>query len=97
MTGTSQITGSIQAKGDIYYAVLRLPTNNGKTKQKWISTKIHVDAKTKRQRETNRRDAERSLASIIEDYKEKSILQSDELFLNCLANWLISSLNININ
>lgn len=88
MTGTSQITGSIQAKGDIYYAVLRLPTNNGKTKQKWISTKIHVNAKTKRQRETNRRDAERSLASIIDDYKEKSILQSDELFLNCLANWI---------
>lgn len=88
MTGASQITGSVQIKGDMYYAVLRLPTSDGKIKQKWVSTKIHVGAKTKRQRDINRRDAERFCANLIEEHKKSGILESDDLFLSCLHDWV---------
>lgn len=38
--GAVMITGSIQEKKGNLYAVLNIPTANGRTKQKWVSMRL---------------------------------------------------------
>lgn len=37
------VTGSLQIRNGRYHAVLRIPDENGKDRQKWISTGIKVE------------------------------------------------------
>ena len=43
------MTGSLQIKGNIYYAVLNIPDDTGKPHPKWISLKLKVDEVKKRE------------------------------------------------
>ena len=55
------ITGSLQIKKNIYYAVLNLTDENGKRKQKWVSTGLSSTGH-------NKRAAAKELASLIDRY-----------------------------
>lgn len=62
---TTTVTGSIQTRGSKYYAVINLKDENGKRKQKWISTDIDVKGGSKKQ-------AERFLHQKLEEYSQKA-------------------------
>ena len=42
------MTGSLQTKNGKYYAVINLIDNNGKRKQKWISTGLEIKGNKKK-------------------------------------------------
>lgn len=44
-----RVTGSLQQKGSVYYAVLRIPADKGGFKQKWESTKVKAGGKSPRE------------------------------------------------
>jgi len=83
-----KITGSLQQKGSVYYAVLRVPDLSGKSKQVWRSTKIKVDAKTKRKRDRNVKAATKELERLILEYEAKTTIETDVLFVTWLDEWL---------
>ena len=62
------ITGSIQKKKGIYYAVISF-YENGKRKQKWISSKIPFDAEKTSDRKRNELSANLFLLEQIEKYQ----------------------------
>lgn len=59
------ITGSLQIKKNVYYAVLNITDENGNRKQKWITTKLSVDGH-------NKRAAKKFLDDIIDEYQSLS-------------------------
>lgn len=59
------VTGSLQVKNGIYYAVLNLKDENGKRKQKWISTGLPIKG--------NKRRAEKSLRDKIQEWDNKIV------------------------
>lgn len=59
------ITGSLQTKKNMYYAVLNITDESGNRKQKWIPTRLSVDGH-------NKRAAKKILDDIIEEYREMS-------------------------
>lgn len=86
------LTGSLQIKKDIYYAVLNVYDDFGKRKPKWISTKLNVKG--------NKKNAQKMLADIITDYTKKgksslnkndiAYLYKDMLFSDYMLEWLES-------
>jgi len=75
-------TGSLQIKSGTYYAVLRIPDETGKEKQKWISTKVKVATGTKRL-------ANQKFREIISSYDQQKISYSkDILFVDWLDIWM---------
>ena len=58
----SEITGSIQPKNNIFYAVLNLKDENGKRKLKWISTGLPVRG--------NKTKAKEVLKQLLDEYNE---------------------------
>lgn len=83
-----KVTGSLQKKGSVYYAVLRLPADNGRWKQKWINTEVKVGGKTKREETANYNKASKILQQNILHYEQQAVLQSDEMFLTIVEEWL---------
>lgn len=59
------VTGSLQVKNGIYYAVLNLKDENGKRKQKWISTGLPIKG--------NKRRAEKILRDKIQEWDNKIV------------------------
>ena len=75
------MTGSLKIKNDTFYAVINLK-ENGKYKQKWISTKLKVKG--------NKRKATEILNKIMAEYEAKETQPStdDILFTDYLTQWL---------
>lgn len=80
------MTGSLQVKKDIYYAVLNTYVD-GVRKTKWISTKLKTRG--------NKRKAEAILARLIQEHEQLEQVgatdQTDILFLDYLEQWLESA------
>ena len=77
------ITGSLQKKRDMYYAVLGLiDESTGKRRQKWISTGIPVSG-------NNKRRADAKLREITTEYEQPQFnFGSDVLFIEWLWMWM---------
>lgn len=78
------ITGSIQTKKNMYYAVLNIPNDDGTRSQKWIPTKLSVDGH-------NKRAAKKILDDLISKYKQSSpeVLTSKRIQMSDYAEeWL---------
>jgi len=76
------VTGSLQEKSGTYYAVIRIPDNSGKYKQKWISTGVKVEIGNKKQ-------ANARLREIIVDYdRQKIVYSADIQFLDWIDTWM---------
>ena len=76
------MTGSLQVKNEKYYLVLNT-YENGKRRQKWISTDLPQRG--------NKRRAEQMLRDALASYeKHVSIPRSDALFSDYIAQWLRS-------
>lgn len=77
------MNGSLQIKNDRYYMVLSYK-ENGKNKQKWISTKLKVKG--------NKRQALEMLNKTIAEFEEKNKVHGDEpgdiLFVDYINQWL---------
>ena len=77
------MTGSLQIKNEKYYVVLN-SHENGKRKQKWISTGLPV--------KNNKRKAEQMLRDILLEHEKKNpCTQSDVLFSDYVRMWLKQS------
>ncbi len=77
------MTGSLQIKNEKYYVVLNFH-ENGKRKQKWISTGLPI--------KNNKRKAEQMLRDILNEHeKKKPGAQSDILFSDYVRIWLKQS------
>lgn len=75
------MTGSIQTKNGKYYAVINLIDNNGKRKQKWISTGLEIKG--------NKKKAEQFLRDKIKEFElRKNIVSVDMLFTDYIVLWL---------
>jgi len=76
------MTGSLQVKSGTYYAVIRIPDENGNERQKWISTKIKVAG-------NNKRAATQKFREILSTYDSQKISYSKEmLFVDWLDIWI---------
>ena len=89
------VTGSLQEKNGIYQAVLTFKDENGKTKHKWISTRISTSGH-------NKRAAQRRLNELIEEYsnvplavceeeKEVESKSKGHNFIEYANSWLVSA------
>ena len=75
------MTGSLQVKNGKYYMVLN-STENGKRKQKWISTGLPEKG--------NKRKAEQMLREkLTEEEKRNPVVCSDMTVADCVRRWLI--------
>lgn len=76
------MTGSLQTKGNIYYAVLNYYDDNGKRKKKWISTGLSIVG-------NNKRKAEKILRDILKEHEDGKVVYSKEiLFSDWMIGWL---------
>lgn len=76
------MTGSLQIKNGIYYAVVRIPDEYGNTKQKWISTAIQADGNNKRKAASRLREI------LFEIEQNKTVYSADMLFLDWIDKWM---------
>lgn len=75
------MTGSLQTKNGKYYAVINLIDQNGKRKQKWISTRLEVKG--------NKRKAEQFLRDKLKEYEDKeNVIPTEILFSEYVLRWL---------
>jgi len=75
------MTGSLQIKNGVYYAVLNFKDKNGKRKQKWINTKLPQKG--------NKRKAEQMLNELKAQYEETEYIEpSKALFCDFLKEWI---------
>lgn len=75
------MTGSLQIKNDKYYAVLNLYDQNGKRRQKWITSELPVRGNKKR--------AEQFLREQLRQYEARERLEySEMLFSDAVRQWL---------
>ena len=82
-----KVSGSLQTKKGYYYAVLRIETLEGNTKQVWKSTKIPIMGKSKRETDANVKKANKFLQTLVLEY-ENQPLYSDKLFSVWIDEWL---------
>lgn len=82
------VTGSLQSKNGRFQMVLNVPDGNGKIKQKWKSTGISVQGKTKRETVQNKRSAIAMLESTIEQYQTEPSERDNPLFIKMLDDCL---------
>lgn len=81
------ITGFVTTKGGKYYAVLNLYDENGKRKQKWLSTDLPLRG--------NKRNAEKFLRTLIDEWEAKNVPYSQLTFAGYLEQ-LIKCAGTNI-
>ena len=77
-----KVTGSLQIKKEVYFAVLRLPDSKGGVKQKWETTGVKVGGKTSLAKAT------KILQQKIVHYEEQTYLPSDDMFILRVEEWL---------
>jgi integrase len=76
------MTGSLQVKKGIFYAVVRIPDDMGIEHQKWISTGLKADG-------NNKREANQRCREILTDLEQKKITYStDIMFIDWLNLWM---------
>lgn len=76
------MTGSLQTKGNIYYAVVNYTDEGGNRKLKWISTRLKVSG-------NNKRKAEKFLRDVINEHEEnKMVIAKEILFSDWMLGWL---------
>ncbi len=76
------MTGSLQIKGNIYYAVVNYTDEDGNRKLKWISTRLKVDG-------SNKRKADKFLRDVISQHEDSKVIFSKEvLFSDWMLSWL---------
>jgi len=76
------ISGSLQTKGNMFYAVLSIKGENGKFKTKWVSLKIPSER-------GNKRKAKAELNRVIAEYESRdSVDYKSTLFCDYLRQWL---------
>ena len=66
------VTGSLQVRYGTYYAVLRIPDNKGKKKQKWIPTGINATG-------NNKKEANTRLRELIIEYDRQKVVYTAEI------------------
>ena len=75
------VTGSLQTKKTMYYAVINLYDVDGRRKQKWVSTGVSALG-------NNKREANKILRQIIEKYERGGIIGADSiLFSEQIKKW----------
>jgi len=75
------MTGSLQNKGGVYYAVLNLKDEQGRRRPKWICTQLEV--------KNNKRRAEEFLKKLLVEYEGVKVTYSkDTLFSDYMYEWL---------
>ncbi|MDF3005855.1 MAG: integrase [Oscillospiraceae bacterium] len=75
------MTGSLQIKNDKYFAVLNIYDQNGKRKQKWLTTGLAVKG--------NKKKAEQLLREYLREYEVKAgLISTDMLFCDSIRHWL---------
>ena len=76
------MTGSLQAKGNMYYAVLNFKDESGKRLPKWFKTGFSVKGNKKR--------AKQILDNLLEHYSGKEVIKdrSQELFSDYVEEWI---------
>jgi len=81
------MTGSLQVKGGTYYAVVRIPDEIGREKQKWISTGIKIEG-------NNKRKANQRLREIITNLEQSKITYSADIpFVDWIDLWMEQKAN----
>lgn len=76
------MTGSLQIKGNIYYAVLNIPDDAGKPHPKWINLKLRVDR-------VKKREAQKAFRDLLKQYEDSHVAYAkDVLFADWLRQWL---------
>ena len=76
------MTGSLQIKGNIYYAVLNIPDDAGKPHPKWISLKLRVD-------KVKKREAQKAFRDLLKQVEDSHVVYAkDVLFADWLRQWL---------
>ena len=76
------MSGSLQIKGKMYYAVLSIQDDKGKNKTKWVSLKVPVE-------KGNKRKAQAELKRVIQEYEARDgINYADILFCDYLRQWV---------
>ena len=80
----SVLTGTLQIKKGRYYAVVNMPSVNGKRQQRWIATGLEVNG--------NKKTANRRLREILAELEEQNHqLHSGIKFWELLEMWLEAS------
>lgn len=75
------MTGSLQIKNDLFYAVLNFKDKNGKRKQKWIPLQLPVKG--------NKRKAESILQKLIMQYQELEYIEPVKMLLSqYIEKWI---------
>ena len=74
------VTGNIQPKKGVYYAVINLYDENGKRRQKWINTNLPLRG--------NKKAAEAFLAEQITKYEAEEIVYSSITVADYFERWL---------
>lgn len=74
------VTGFITTKNGKYYAVLSLKEETGKRKQKWFSTNLPLRG--------NKRNAEKFLRTLIDEWEAKNVPYSQLTFAGYLEQWI---------
>lgn len=85
------MTGSLQVKNDIYYAVLNFRDKEGKRKQKWVSTGLEVKG--------NKRKAEQMLNELKAQFNESDYIEPHKVLLcDFIQEWIkLNKPNIGIS
>lgn len=77
----NNMTGSLQIKNDLFYAVLNFKDKDGKRKQKWIPLQLPVKG--------NKRKAEAILQNLIVQYQDLEYIEPVEMLLSqYIATWI---------
>lgn len=78
------MTGSLQIKSDIYYAVLNFKDEFGKRKQKWVCLNMPV--------KNNKRKAEQRLTELLAENEDTAYVEPTKtLFCDYLMDWVETS------
>ena len=76
------MTGSLQVKRGMYYAVLNKYNKDGERKPEWVNTKLPADGR-------HRREADKFLRELLNKEEEKIVSYSDnQLFADYIIGWL---------
>ena len=83
------VTVSLQEKNGVYQAVINYKDNDGKRKQKWLSTKLKVRG-NKKQAQAKAEELKLEFESKLNStqMKNNNILKTNKLFIDFLKDWL---------
>lgn len=83
-----KVTGSLYIKNGIYQMMVRVPIQNGKTKQVSKTTGVRVEGKNQKETRANKLLADRTLASYISSLEVQDCYSGDVLLTDAIEAWL---------